>query len=146
MRCVVAILAGAKTLVLSALAATPAQIRLIGDYLEQASDDEANEKLPVLLDAAAATENSATTPKGPDWRDQLKTLWVRAAEIHVRKGDGQKRHRPTSGRFRRWLIFPATKQAHFDGRCSKYCQIRNMTGRGPICMHCSRAHRVMCRC
>ena len=82
--------AGAKTLVLSALAATPAQLGLIGDYLEQASDDEANEKLPVLLDAAAATENSATTPKGPDWRDQLKTLWVRAAEIHVRKGDGQK--------------------------------------------------------
>lgn len=79
----------AKELILRAICGTPAQLGLIASYLEQASDDEAHEKLPALLQAAAATETSASTPRGPEWRKQLTDLWVRAATIHARKGDGQ---------------------------------------------------------
>ncbi|MBL9040427.1 MAG: hypothetical protein JNM83_02435 [Myxococcales bacterium] len=79
---------GAKTLLLQALSGTPAQLSLIGDYLEQATDEEAHEKLPGLLQAAMATATSATTPRGPEWQAQLQGLWVRAATIHSRMGDG----------------------------------------------------------
>ncbi len=80
--------AATKELLLQALTGTPAQLGLIAEYLEQASDDESHEKLPALLQAAAATESSSSTPRGPEWRSQLKDLWVRAAIIHARKGDG----------------------------------------------------------
>jgi tetratricopeptide (TPR) repeat protein len=79
---------GAKALLLQALLGTPAQLVLIGDYLEQATDEEAHEKLPGLLQAAMATATSATTPRGPEWQAQLQGLWVRAATIHGRMGDG----------------------------------------------------------
>jgi tetratricopeptide (TPR) repeat protein len=79
---------GAKALLLQALLGTPAQLSLIGDYLEQATDEEAHEKLPGLLQAAMATATSATTPRGPEWQAQLQGLWVRAATIHGRMGDG----------------------------------------------------------
>ena len=75
--------AATKALLLQALIGTPAQLGLIAEYLEQATDDESHEKLPALLQAAAATESSSSTPRGPEWRSQLKDLWVRAAIIHA---------------------------------------------------------------
>ncbi|MBL8635696.1 MAG: hypothetical protein JNM40_20895 [Myxococcales bacterium] len=80
--------AGAKNLLLSALHKTPAQLGLIGEYLELASDEEASEKLPQLLHSAGATQSSATTPRGPEWNSQLKDLWTRAATIHSKVGAG----------------------------------------------------------
>ena len=80
--------AGAKALLLAALGKTPAQLGLIGEYLELASDEEASEKLPQLLHNASSTESSSTTPRGPEWQTQLKDLWIRSATIHAKVGAG----------------------------------------------------------
>ena len=77
-----------KELLLQALTGTPAQLGLIAEYLEHSTDDEAHEKLPTLLQAAASAETSSSTPRGHEWCTQLKDLWVRAAIVHARKGDG----------------------------------------------------------
>lgn len=78
----------AKERLASALTQTPSDLALIVEYLELASDDEALAALPSFLHAAAATETSTTTPKTPDWKAQLKTLWIRAAQLHAKMGDG----------------------------------------------------------